>query len=88
MKHEYIVKRFKYWICKRDLELIAHGNMDFVKFYSRKPSHCDDAFCDENELLEVYINITNPNSDGKNKGSRKKLVGNPKKRQGTPKKVS
>lgn len=82
MKHEHIVKRFKYWICKRDLELIAHGNMGFVKFYSRKPSHCDDSFCDENELLEVYINITNhidddPKQD-KNKVKNKLRSGLPR----------
>jgi hypothetical protein len=53
------MKRFKYYICARDLICIAHGEMDKVRFYTKKPKQCDDSYCD-NEILEMYLSIDEP----------------------------
>lgn len=66
------MKRFKYFICERDLIEIAHGNMDKVHYYVRKPKQCIDAYCDFNSFLEVTIEIDNPNKDATKSNMDKK----------------
>lgn len=81
--------RFKLYICERDLVEIAHGNMDRVKWYPRKPKQCSDAYCNFESILEVHLTIVNPIKDGKsnNKSARKKLDCARKKRSRTQKKI-
>lgn len=82
------MRRYKYWICERDIIEIAHGNMDKVHYYSRKPKQCIDAYCDFNSFVEVLIEIANHISDGKNKSPRKKLDRSSQKRKVASKKLS
>lgn len=79
--------RFKLYICERDLIEIAHGNMDKVNWYPRKPKQCSDAYCNFESILEVHLTIVNPIKDGKNKGSRKNVVSSSTKRKTSRKKI-
>ncbi len=74
--------RFKFFICERDLIEIAHGNMNKVNWYPRKPKQCSDAYCNFESILEVHLTIVNPIKDAKvkNKPTGKKLADNRKKR--------
>lgn len=69
------MRKFRYYICQRDMICIAHGDMHRVKFYVKKPKQCSDSFCDVNSIVEVIVSITNPIGDdkSKNKSTRKKL---------------
>ena len=80
--------RFKFFICERDLIEIAHGNMDKVNWYPRKPKQCSDAYCNFESILEVHLTIVNPISNGKGKSPRKKLDSPSKKRKSSTKKLS
>jgi hypothetical protein len=53
-----MIKRFKYFICARDLIEIAQGNMSWVQWHIKKPKQCSDSFCDQ-EILEVLIEVVN-----------------------------
>jgi hypothetical protein len=75
-----MIKRFKYYICERDLISIAQGRIQHVHFYARKPKECIDSYCDINSFLEVVMNITNPNKDDENKSPKQRVGNNRKKR--------
>lgn len=82
------MKKFRYYICARDMICIAHGDMHRVKWYVKKPKVCSDAYCDINQIVEVIVSIVNPIGDGKSKGTRKKLDRSSQKRKVASSKLS
>ena len=67
------MRKFRYYICQRDMICIAHGDMHRVKFYVKKHKICPDTFCDIKTMVEVIVSIVNPIKDGKSKSPRKNL---------------
>ena len=73
------MRKYKYYVCARDLIHIAHNEMHKVN-WRVKIFKCPDAWCDLNSTVEVFISIPNPIKDGKNKSPKQNLVSNRKKR--------
>jgi hypothetical protein len=73
---------FRYFICARDLIMIAHGDIDRVHWYIKKPKQCIDSYCQE-DILEVIVQVVNNKVDGKNKSPKQNVVSDRKKRSST-----
>lgn len=77
----FVMKKFRYYICARDMICIAHGDMHRVKWYVKKPKVCEDVYCDINQIVEVIVSIVNPISNGKGERTGKKLDSSGKERK-------
>ena len=75
------MRRYKYFICERDLIDIGHGKMEHITWYTKRPKECQVPNCD-NSILEVIINVTNPIKSDKNKSKsiKQPVVNSSKKR--------
>lgn len=69
------MKRFRYYICNHNLIDIAHGRMERVIYYAKKPKQCKETWCVNEQFLETMIELVNPIKDA-TKSRKNKTKGN------------